>query len=60
MNTTQQMMITLSQEELERVRARVASGEYATENDVFCDGLRLLFERELGTEQASTAPRPDS
>lgn len=45
MCTTQQLVITLTPEELEQVKARVESGEFATENDVFCEGLRLLFER---------------
>jgi putative addiction module CopG family antidote len=42
MCTTQQFSITLPHEMAEMVRARVESGEYATESEVFRDGLRAL------------------
>jgi len=43
MGTTQQLKITLPAEIAELVRAKVRTGEYATESEVVCDGLRALF-----------------
>jgi len=45
MRSTQQFSITLPNEMAEDVKARVASGEYATESEVIRDGLRALKAR---------------
>jgi antitoxin ParD1/3/4 len=42
MRSTQQFSITLPHEMAERVRAKVESGEYASESEVIRDGLRAL------------------
>ncbi len=47
MRTTQQMSVTLPKEMAARVKARVASGEYASESEVVRDGLRALQARDL-------------
>jgi antitoxin ParD1/3/4 len=49
MRTTQQFSITLTHEMAELVRAKVESGEYASESEVIRDGLRALqfHERAL-------------
>ncbi|MDZ4778640.1 MAG: type II toxin-antitoxin system ParD family antitoxin [Planctomycetia bacterium] len=46
MRSTQQFNITLSDDKAEMVRAKVASGEYATETEVLRDGLRVLLARD--------------
>lgn len=46
MRSTQQFSITLPNEMAETVRAKVASGEYATESEVIRDGLRALMARD--------------
>ncbi len=46
MRTTRQFSITLPDEMAEAVKAKVASGEYATESEVIRDGLRALLARE--------------
>ena len=46
MRSTQQFSITLPNEMAESVRAKVASGEYATESEVLRDGLRVLLARD--------------
>ena len=46
MRTTLQMSITLPRELAQAVKARVASGEYATESEVIRDGLRALLARD--------------
>lgn len=50
MRTTQQFSITLPNEMAETVRAKVASGEYATESEVIRDGLRVLLARDRAVE----------
>ena len=50
MGSTQQFSIALPDDMAELVRAKVASGEYATENDVFSDGLRALIARDQAVE----------
>ena len=45
MRSTQQFSITLPNE-MDSVRAKVASGEYATESEVIRDGLRALLARD--------------
>lgn len=50
MRTTQQFSVTLPNEMAARVRARVSSGEYASESEVIRDGLRALQAREQAVE----------
>jgi len=50
MRTTRQLSITLSNEMAEAVKAKVASGEYATESEVIRDGLRVLMARDRAVE----------
>ncbi|KAA0080890.1 type II toxin-antitoxin system ParD family antitoxin [Paraburkholderia sp. T12-10] len=50
MRTTQQLSITLPKEMAELVRAKVASGEYASESEVIRDGLRSLAARDRAIE----------
>lgn len=51
MRSTQQFSITLPNEMAEAVRAKVASGEYATESEVIRDGLRVLLARDRAVEE---------
>jgi putative addiction module CopG family antidote len=44
------MSITLPNEMAEMVRAKVASGEYASESEVIRDGLRALTTRDRALE----------
>lgn len=46
MRTTQQFSITLPSQMADVVKAKVASGEYATESEVIRDGLRALLARD--------------
>ncbi len=50
MRSTQQFSITLPNEMADTVRAKVASGEYATESEVIRDGLRALMARDQAVE----------
>lgn len=50
MRSTQQLSITLPNEMAAQVRAKVASGEYASESEVIRDGLRALLARERAME----------
>ena len=50
MRTTQQFSVTLPLEMAAQVRAKVASGEYASESEVIRDGLRALQVREKAVE----------
>jgi antitoxin ParD1/3/4 len=50
MRTTQQFSITLPNEMADLVKAKVASGEYATESEVIRDGLRTLAARDKAVE----------
>ena len=50
MRTTQQLSITLPTEMAEAIKAKVASGEYATESEVIRDGLRVLMARDRAVE----------
>jgi antitoxin ParD1/3/4 len=50
MRSTQQMSVTLPLEMAAQVKARVASGEYASESEVIRDGLRALQAREKAIE----------
>ena len=51
MRTTQQFSITLPMEMAGMVKSMVASGAYATESEVFRDGMRALMARERATER---------
>lgn len=51
MRSTQQFSITLPHEMAEAVRAKVASGQYATESEVIRDGLRVLLARDSAVEK---------
>jgi len=51
MRSTQQFSITLPNEMADAVRAKVASGEYATESEVIRDGLRALLARDQAVEK---------
>ena len=50
MRTTQQFSITLTHEMAEMVRAKVRSGEYASESEVLRDGLRALQVHDRALE----------
>ena len=50
MRTTQQMSITLPDDMANLVKAKVQAGEYASENEVICDGLRALVARDKAVE----------
>jgi antitoxin ParD1/3/4 len=51
MRTTQPLTITLPHDMLEMVKAKVSSGEYATESEVIRDGLRTLQARDNALEK---------
>ena len=60
MRSTEQLSITLPNEMADLVRAKVATGEYATENEVIRDGLRTLLARDRAVEawlREQVAPR---
>jgi len=50
MRSTRQLSVTLPNEMADMVRAKVASGEYASESEVIRDGLRALQERDQAVE----------
>ena len=50
MRNTHPMSITLPHEMAAMVKAKVASGEYATESEVVRDGLRTLQARDAALE----------
>ena len=63
MRSTQQFSITLPNEMAELVRAKVATGEYATESEVVRDGLRTLLARDRAVEdwlRETVAPAYDA
>src|SRR5262249_48994329 len=51
MRATRQLSITLPTEMADMVKAKVASGAYASESEVIRDGLRSLQERDAAVEQ---------
>jgi putative addiction module CopG family antidote len=51
MRSTQSLSITLPLEMARMVKAKVASGEYATESEVIRDGLRTLAARDAAVEK---------
>lgn len=50
MRTTKQLSVTLPHEMADMVRAKVTSGEYASESEVIRDGLRALAARDRAVE----------
>jgi antitoxin ParD1/3/4 len=48
--TTQQLSITLPNDMADVVKAKVRTGEYATESEVIRDGLRALLARDRAVE----------
>jgi putative addiction module CopG family antidote len=50
MRSTQQMSITLPIEMAALVKAKVSTGEYASESEVIRDGLRILLARDRAME----------
>lgn len=50
MRTTRQLSVTLPNDMAAQVRARVASGEYASESEVIREGLRALQARDRAVE----------
>ena len=50
MRNTQPISVTLPHEMVAMVKAKVASGEYATESEVVRDGLRTLHARDVALE----------
>ena len=51
MRRTQQMSITLPTKMAQKIKARVASGDYASESEVIREGLRALDERDAVVEK---------
>ncbi len=51
MRHTTPISITLPHDMAERVKEKVASGEYATESEVIRDGLRVLLARDAAIER---------
>ncbi len=50
MRTTQSLSITLPLEMAQMVKAKVSSGEYASESEVIREGLRSLAARDAAIE----------
>jgi antitoxin ParD1/3/4 len=50
MRNTQPLSVTLPHDMAAMVKAKVASGEYATESEVIRDGLRTLLARDAAIE----------
>ncbi len=50
MRNTQPISVTLPHDMAAMVKAKVASGEYATESEVIRDGLRILQARDAAME----------
>lgn len=62
MRTTRQMSVTLPHEMADMVRAKVASGEYASESEVIREGLRALGARDRAVDawlRSQVAPAYD-
>ncbi len=58
MRTTKQMSVTLPLEMAAMVRARVASGEYASESEVIREGIRTLAARDRALEERELTRNP--
>lgn len=50
MSTTHQLNVTLPEEMVDAVKAKVAAGEYASESEVVRDGLTALLARDRALE----------
>ncbi|KQP13590.1 type II toxin-antitoxin system ParD family antitoxin [Pseudorhodoferax sp. Leaf267] len=50
MRTTHQLSVTLPKEMADAVKAKVSTGEYASESEVIRDGLRALMARDRAVE----------
>ncbi len=50
MRSTQQISVTVPREMAATIKAKVASGEYASESEVVRDGLRALQARDRAVE----------
>jgi len=50
MRTTKQMSVTLPNDMADVVKAKVRTGEYASESEVIRDGLRALMARDRAVE----------
>jgi putative addiction module CopG family antidote len=50
MRSTQQFSVTLPKDMAQMVKAKVSSGEYASESEVIRDGLRALQARDKALE----------
>jgi putative addiction module CopG family antidote len=50
MRNTQAISVTLPHDMAAMVKAKVTSGEYATESEVIRDGLRTLFARDAALD----------
>ncbi len=50
MRSTQQFSVTLPNDMAQMVKAKVSSGEYASESEVIRDGLRALQARDKALE----------
>ncbi len=62
MRATRQMSVTLPYAMADAIRARVRSGEYASESEVIREGMRALAEREKAIKDwlyASAGPIGD-
>ena len=59
MRSTREFSITLPEELADLVKAKVRTGEYATESDVISDGLHALMERDQEVAQAYDALKND-
>ena len=57
MRTTQQLSITLPNDMADVVKAKVPTGEYATESEVIPDGLRALLWRVIELSKAGCTIR---
>jgi putative addiction module CopG family antidote len=51
MRTTQQISVTLPKEMAAQIKAKVASGEYASESEVVREGLRALQARDRAMDE---------
>ncbi|WP_312807909.1 ribbon-helix-helix domain-containing protein [Agrobacterium cavarae] len=51
MRTTQSLSITLPLDMAEMLKAKVASGEYASESEVIRDGLRTLAAQDAAVDR---------
>ncbi|XXJ20815.1 ribbon-helix-helix domain-containing protein [Desulfovibrio caledoniensis] len=63
MRSTKQMSITLPNDMAKMVKAKVSTGEYATESEVIRDGLRALLARDRAIDswlQNQVAPVYDA